>query len=149
MAKRKSTNKSASRSRPAAGTHDPSWFEPFPLPDDRPAGIDDADALVDRAVFEDDETARDLAWRALEICPDCAGAYVLLGHLATELAEKERLFRQGIAAGERSLGRRFLDGFNGHLSDSPSAARRRPPGTARTFAAAGSMCQAGWPGCGP
>ena len=48
-----------------------------------------------------------LARRALEICPDCADAYNLLGEeSARDPAEACELFRRGLAAAERALGPR-------------------------------------------
>lgn len=51
-----------------------------------------------------------LARQALEIDPDCADAYVLLAEetaLTTEAARD--LYAQGVAAGERSLGKKFFE----------------------------------------
>ncbi|HUU85252.1 MAG TPA: hypothetical protein VM243_17265, partial [Phycisphaerae bacterium] len=48
---------------------------------------------------------RKLARQALEICADCADAYVLLAEEVSDLDEACTLYRQGVEAGERSLGR--------------------------------------------
>ncbi len=51
-----------------------------------------------------------LARQALEICPDCADAYVILAEHSAEPEEVLRLWREGVAAGERALGpQRFED----------------------------------------
>ncbi len=45
-----------------------------------------------------------LARRALEICPDCADAYVIQAERAGDPQEAARLYREGVRAGERALG---------------------------------------------
>lgn len=45
-----------------------------------------------------------LARKALELCPDCADAYVLLAEHKSDLEEARDLYAQGMAAGERALG---------------------------------------------
>jgi len=45
-----------------------------------------------------------LARQALEVCGDCADAYVILAEAASEPQEKMRLYGEGVAAGERALG---------------------------------------------
>ena len=45
-----------------------------------------------------------LARQALEICGDCADAYVLLAEDARNVTEARKLYAQGVAAGERALG---------------------------------------------
>ncbi len=47
-----------------------------------------------------------LARRALEVCPDCADAYVLLAEDAADLEERLDLYRKGVEAGRRALGER-------------------------------------------
>ncbi len=46
-----------------------------------------------------------LAKRALEVCPDCADAYVVLAEHAGTLEEALRLNEEGVAAGQRALGK--------------------------------------------
>ena len=46
-----------------------------------------------------------LAREALALWPDCADAYVLLAQAASSLEEARELLEQGVAAGERALGR--------------------------------------------
>jgi hypothetical protein len=64
-----------------------------------------AQALVYRAFEErDEQRRRQLAREALELCPDCADAYVLLAEHANSRKEALHLYEQGVAAGERALG---------------------------------------------
>ncbi|MGC8639283.1 MAG: tetratricopeptide repeat protein [Isosphaeraceae bacterium] len=49
-----------------------------------------------------------LAREALEISPDCADAYVLLGELASSRQQALEFFEKGVAAGERALGSEFF-----------------------------------------
>ncbi len=64
-----------------------------------------AQGLMYRAFEERDEKRRaHLAKEALEICPDCADAYVVLAENAASRKETLRLYEQGLAAGERALG---------------------------------------------
>jgi ST7 protein len=68
-----------------------------------------AQTLVYRAFEEPDEVRRiQLARDALEICPDCADAYVVLAEHSPSRKDALGLYEQGVAAGERSLG---PDGF--------------------------------------
>src|SRR6266702_2695089 len=64
-----------------------------------------AEAIIYRAFEEPDEKRRvQLAAEAIEICPDCADAHVLLAEHARSRKEALRLYEQGVAAGERALG---------------------------------------------
>lgn len=83
------------------------------------------------------EKAQDLCWKAwdargrrkrllaraaLELSSDCADAYVLLAREATAWDERVKLLREGVAAGERALGRkRFKSGdpFWGDVTTRP------------------------------
>jgi tetratricopeptide (TPR) repeat protein len=57
-----------------------------------------------------------LARKALEISPDCADAYVLLAEeTASSLTEALNLYRQGVEAGERALGREAFEEDVGHF----------------------------------
>lgn len=47
-----------------------------------------------------------LAQKAISISPDCADAYVLLAEETAALDEALELYRKGVEAGERSLGRK-------------------------------------------
>lgn len=48
-----------------------------------------------------------LAHKALELSPDCVDAHILLAQHAKSLKEARERFEQGVAAGERVLGRNF------------------------------------------
>jgi tetratricopeptide (TPR) repeat protein len=75
-----------------------------------------AQALLYRAFEEPDEQRRvRLAKHALEICPDCADAYVLLAEHATSRKEALRLYEHGVAAGERALGAEAFERDAGHF----------------------------------
>jgi tetratricopeptide (TPR) repeat protein len=56
-----------------------------------------------------------LARQALEICPDCADAYVLLAEHAASADEAQSLYEQGVDAGRRSLGDGAFDEYAGHF----------------------------------
>lgn len=56
-----------------------------------------------------------LARKALAISTDCADAHVLLGEEADDPAEARRCFEEGVAAGERALGREFFEENEGHF----------------------------------
>jgi tetratricopeptide (TPR) repeat protein len=74
-----------------------------------------ADELADAAWQARGRRRILLARRALEIWPDCADAYVLLGRHAATPQEAHDLFAQGVAAGERSLGPEVLREDAGHF----------------------------------
>ncbi|MEW5995961.1 MAG: hypothetical protein AB1744_16415, partial [Candidatus Zixiibacteriota bacterium] len=57
-----------------------------------------------------------LACKALEISEDCADAYVLLAEeTATSLPEAIDLYRKGVEAGERAIGREMFEEGIGHF----------------------------------
>ena len=90
-----------------------------------------AQALMYRAFEEPDEQRRvRLAKDALEICPDCADAYVLLAEHATSRKDALRLYGQGVAAGERALGGRSFSAGRQPLLGPPrnQALHARPAG---------------------
>lgn len=47
--------------------------------------------------------------KALEICPDCADAYVLLAERESDLEQAHELYARGTTAGERALGPRMFE----------------------------------------
>jgi tetratricopeptide (TPR) repeat protein len=63
-----------------------------------------AQDLVYRAFDARGRRRIQLARKALELSPDCADAYVLLGEACADLAQARDLYAQGVAAGERALG---------------------------------------------
>ena len=56
-----------------------------------------------------------LARQALEICPDCADAYVLLAERTSDLPEAAELYGKAVATGERTLGREMFEKEAGHF----------------------------------
>jgi tetratricopeptide (TPR) repeat protein len=56
-----------------------------------------------------------LARKALEISPDCADAHVLLAELAGTMEEARKHYEQGVAAGERALGKQAFAEYAGHF----------------------------------
>ena len=57
-----------------------------------------------------------LARMALKIDPNCADAYVLLAEIdARDIIEMRDLYRKGVEAGERTLGKAFLEENEGHF----------------------------------
>jgi tetratricopeptide (TPR) repeat protein len=76
----------------------------------------EAQNLVYQAFDEPDDSRRvRLARQALEACPDCADAYVLLGEYAATRREALDLYARGVAAGERALGKRAFRADVGHF----------------------------------
>jgi tetratricopeptide (TPR) repeat protein len=65
------------------------------------------EVMYDAWEADDPEKRLALAARALETSPDCADAYVLLAQEAARTLEDAiALYRQGVAAGERALGKK-------------------------------------------
>lgn len=56
-----------------------------------------------------------LARQALEISPDCADAHVLLAENSKTIEEALGHFQEGVAAGERALGKKGFKEFEGHF----------------------------------
>ena len=56
-----------------------------------------------------------LAKKALEICPDCVDAYVILAEACSDAEESYDLYAKGVAAGERLLGEQFFKEEAGHF----------------------------------
>lgn len=56
-----------------------------------------------------------LARKALELCADCADAYVLLAEHRSDPQEARDLYAQGVAAGERALGAEAFKQDAGHF----------------------------------
>lgn len=75
------------------------------IPHPEPATPEErAQELVDEALESRDRRRAILARRALEVWPDCVEAYVLLAEIGDSPEAAIDLYRQGIAAGERTLG---------------------------------------------
>ena len=74
------------------------------------------DIMYDAWEVSDPKRRIALARRALETSPDCADAYVLLAEeTASSLPEASHLYRQGVEAGERVLGREAFEEDVGHF----------------------------------
>jgi tetratricopeptide (TPR) repeat protein len=56
-----------------------------------------------------------LAHKALELSPDCADAYVILAQAAAEPADEIELYRKGVQAGERALGKKTFESEEGNF----------------------------------
>jgi tetratricopeptide (TPR) repeat protein len=82
--------------------------------------------------------------QALAIYPDCAEAYVLLGERQSDTAKASDLYAQGVAAGERALGKQRFEEDAGQFwgqGDTRPYMRARF-GLAQTLAATGRLPEA-------
>ena len=78
--------------------------------------LDKAQQLMYQAFgTPDPEERAKLAKQALELCPDCADAYVLLAEQTKSRKEALDLFEKGVAAGERALGPKAFQEEVGHF----------------------------------
>lgn len=78
--------------------------------------LDQAQELIYEAFESEDPSHRlELAQKAIALSPDCADAYVLLAEQASSLEEEKSLYQQGMAAGERSLGKPGFQEAAGHF----------------------------------
>jgi hypothetical protein len=73
------------------------------------------DVMYEAFKLRDPAERVERARKALEICPDCADAYVLLAENATNNKEALDLFAKGVAAGERALGEEAFRDNVGHF----------------------------------
>ena len=88
------------------------------VPPREPKGdLERAQDLVYQAWEKQDHDERiRMAHKALRISADCTDAYVILAeNEARTFEEMENLYRQGLQAGERSLGERFFEKNQGHF----------------------------------
>lgn len=123
MTKRKATDRSKKKAAPAAVPSLPphaameSVLAMFGGGGRRGTPLEQAQDLMYQA-WEASSPARRVALgrQALEVSPDCADAYVLLvEHAGGGLAESIALLREGVAAGERALGKRAFKDDVGHF----------------------------------
>ncbi len=56
-----------------------------------------------------------LVRKALQICPDCADAYVLLAERCSDAEKACNFYMEGVDAGKRALGTQFFDEEAGHF----------------------------------
>jgi tetratricopeptide (TPR) repeat protein len=76
------------------------------------------DLIYDAWEVDDSKRRVALARKALEISPDCADAYVLLAEeTASSLTDALNLYRQGVEAGERALGKDAFEEDVGYFWD--------------------------------
>jgi tetratricopeptide (TPR) repeat protein len=74
------------------------------------------DIIYDAWEVADPRRRIEMVRKALEISPDCADAYSLLAEeAATSLPEALDLYRQGVEAGERALGKEAFEEDVGHF----------------------------------
>ena len=82
-------------------------------------GNDSPLARAQELMYQAFEVKRDeqvqLAQEALALCPDCADAYVVLAEHASTLNEAIVLYDQGVAAGERAIGRKAFQRYTGRF----------------------------------
>jgi tetratricopeptide (TPR) repeat protein len=99
------------------------FFDDKPDPEEvDPAILLAYDRMV-RAQHEDDpQVLESLAREALQAWPDCAPAYLLLGDSVAQSAEEAaEYYTQAIQAGERSMGKKFIEDNTGALGHVPAA----------------------------
>jgi len=79
--------------------------------------LEKAQGLVFQALETSGKAKRlQLAHQALEVCPDCADAYVLLAEeKARNMEEVRRFYEAGVRAGERALGEERFQKEAGHF----------------------------------
>jgi tetratricopeptide (TPR) repeat protein len=85
------------------------------LPSTASTPLEKAQELMYRAFEARGRRRTQLARRALELSADCADAYVLLAEQSPNAVAARDLYAQGMAAGERALGRRILEEEVGHF----------------------------------
>jgi tetratricopeptide (TPR) repeat protein len=77
--------------------------------------LDRAQEVMYRAFEAPEAEQAHLARQAMEISPDCVDAYVMLAEKAKTAHEAQELYEQGVAAGERVLGRQAFAEHEGHF----------------------------------
>ncbi len=87
----------------------------LPGPADGETPLDQAQQLMYEAFDAEGLERAELARQALEICPDCADAYVLLAEEAGRLDEALKLYEQGLSAGRRAIGEKAFEEHEGHF----------------------------------
>jgi len=77
--------------------------------------LERAQDLIYEAFEAEGEERIRLAEEALEVSPDCADAYVLLAEHCEDLKDAIALYTEGVAAGERALGKEAFREYAGHF----------------------------------
>jgi len=85
------------------------------LPSTASTPLEKAQDLIYEAIESGGRKAVQLARQALEICPDCADAYVLMAEHTSDVQKAHDLYAQGVAAGERALGPDCFEENAGHF----------------------------------
>ncbi len=85
------------------------------LPSTASTPLEKAQELMYRAFDARGRRRTQLARKALELSPDCADAFVLLAEQSSNSEAARDLYAQGVAAGERALGRRIFEEEAGHF----------------------------------
>jgi len=71
--------------------------------------LDEAQELIYQAWELEGRERVELAYQALEICEDCADAYIILAEeVASSRKEMLRLYQQAVEAGRRALGEKVF-----------------------------------------
>jgi tetratricopeptide (TPR) repeat protein len=117
----------------------------IPKPNRELAPLEQAQDKMYEAWGAEGATRAKLAREALAISPDCADAYVLFAEETAETMEEAReLYQEGVQAGERALGKEFIEENAGHfwgiLQTRPYMRARA--GLAETLEALGELGQA-------
>ncbi len=82
----------------------------------RRKAVDEAQALMyDAWEAPTRKRALELCQKALEVSADCADAYVMLAQKAHWLQEAVAIYRRGVAAGERAIGKKAFKENVGHF----------------------------------
>jgi len=90
-------------------------------PTDEATPMQQAQELVDRASETRGRRSRQLIRRALEICPDCADAYLHLAYRERDLNKAYAIFVQAVEAGRRAIGDEALQEGGGTFWRQPAA----------------------------
>lgn len=78
--------------------------------------LDEAQELIYQAWELEGRERVELAYQALEICEDCADAYIILAEeVASSRKEMLRLYQQAVEAGRRALGEKVFKESVGHF----------------------------------
>lgn len=77
--------------------------------------LEQAQELMYEAWDHTGRKSRKLVHRALEICPDCADAYVWLAEDCSDVERALEWYQKGVEAGERALGAERMDRDAGHF----------------------------------
>jgi hypothetical protein len=78
-------------------------------PSETATPMQQAQELVDRASETRGRRSRQLIRKALEVCPDCADAYLHLAYRERDLNKSFELFKQAVEAGRRAVGDDVLE----------------------------------------